>query len=44
MVNNFYEKRKERLRKKARERCQNLSKKEKDKSQKKGSIKISKLY
>ena len=39
MINNFYEKPKERLRKKARERCQNLSKEGKDKSKKKAGEK-----
>ena len=42
MVNKYYQKHKERLRKEARERYQNLSEKEKDKRQKEGPRQISK--
>ena len=44
MTNNYYQKHKEKLRKEARERYQNISKEEKDKKQKKGSSQISKSF
>ena len=44
MVNNYYQKHKEKLRKEARERYQHLSEEKKEKRRKKGSRKISKMY
>ena len=44
MVNIYYQKHKERLQKKARERYQNLSEEKKDKTREKGLRKISKFY
>ena len=44
MVNMYYQKHKERLQKKARERYQNLSEEKKDKTREKGLRKISKFY
>ena len=44
MVNKYYQKHKERLRKEARERYQNLSEEEKVEKGKKSSRKISKFY
>ena len=44
MLNKYYQKHKERLQKKARERYQNLSEEEKDKRREKGLRKISKFY
>ena len=44
MVNKYYHKNKEKLRKKARERCKNLSEEEKENRQKKGPRQISKSF
>ena len=44
MVNKYYQKHKERLRKEVRERYQNLSEEEKDKRRKKAQENISKFY
>ena len=44
MLNKYYQKHKERLQEKARERYQNLSEEEKDKRREKGLRKISKFY
>ena len=40
MVNNYYQKSKEKLQKEIQERCQNLSQEEREKRQKKGSKRI----
>ena len=44
MVNKYYQKQKERLQKKARERYQNLSEEEKDKRQKKSQERYQNFY